>query len=172
MRTRPILAALLLFFYLFSGCEKTTPFTIDTSLITSTDLAGNLIGSSDPTDWTQDANWSETEKALFRADLVDLTGMERANIQMSPAYPNPCSSQTTLLFTTSLPTKMRIVITDDKANKLASYALQTDAGLNAYVLPFNSSIFQIGKNYRVYYAFDAPGQLMYYYGHGDISLRN
>lgn len=158
--------------YLFWGCEKTTVFTIDTSQITSTDLSGNLIGSTDPSDWAQDAAWSETEKALFRADLVDLTGMERATIQMSPAYPNPCSDQTTLLFTTSVPTKMRIVITDDKATKLASYALQTDAGLNAYVLPFTNSIFQKGKNYRVYYVFDAPGQLMYYYGHGDISLRN
>jgi hypothetical protein len=172
MRTSIVTIAILGSIYLLAGCEKTTPFTIDTSQITSTDLSGNLIGSSDPTDWTQDASWSETEKALFRADLVDLTGMERASIQMNSAYPNPSSGQTTLLFTTSVATKMRIVITDDKVNKLASYALQTDVGLNAYVLPFTSSIFQIGKNYRVYYVFDAPGQLMYYYGHGDISLRN
>ncbi len=162
----------LLVFSVAFGCEKITPFSIDTSRITATDATGALTGETDASDWTQDNSWSETEKALFRADLVDLAGMEKAAIQMQPAYPNPCSDQTTLLFTTSLPTKMRIVVTDDKANKLASYSLQTDAGLNAYIIPFSNSIYQAGKSYRVYYGFDAPGQLLYYFGHGDIRLKN
>lgn len=162
----------LILFLAITGCEKTTSFSIDTSRITATDATGAIIGETDATDWTQDNNWSETEKALFRADLIDLNGIERAEIQMKPAYPNPCSNQTTLEFTCSVVTRIRIVVTDDKANKLDSYSFQTDAGLNAYIIPFTRSVYQPGKNYRVYYAFDAPGQWMYYIGHGDISLKN
>ncbi len=59
---------------LMPGCKKATPFTIDLSNITSTDSLGNILGSPDNTDWTMDAEWSETEISFFRTDPVDLTG--------------------------------------------------------------------------------------------------
>lgn len=151
-----------------SSCDKTTPFTIDVSAITSTDALGNLIGSTDNTDWTEDLSWNETEKSLFLTDPIDMTGAEVANVSVQPVYPNPCQNQTTLQFTVSKITWIRIAIVDEKLNKLAYFSFKTDAGLNAYQIPFDPLIFKTNNNYRIYYSFDAPGNEMYYKGHGDV----
>ena len=151
-----------------SGCDKTTPFTIDVSAITSTDALGNPIGSTDNTDWTEDASWNESEKSLFLTDPIDMTDAEVASVSMQPVYPNPCQTNTSLQFTVSKITWIRIAIVDEKVNKLAYFSFKTDSGLNAYHIPFDPLIFKVNKNYRLYYSFDAPGHAMYYKGHGDV----
>lgn len=57
------------------------------------------------------------------------------------------------------------------SNKLAFYSFFTDAGLNAFHIPFNIAPFTINKNYRIYYTFSAPGNEMYFKGHGDVAIR-
>ena len=154
-----------------TSCNKTTPFTIDTSGITGVDVMGILIGPSDNTDWTEDVNWNETEESLFLTDPIDMTGAEVASVTIQPVYPNPFVSTTTLQFTVSKITWIRIAIVDEKLNKLAFYSFKTDVGLNAYIIPFDPLIFKTNKNYRLYYSFDAPGNAMYYKGHGDVAIR-
>ena len=154
-----------------SSCDKTTPFTIDVSAITSTDALGNPNGSVDNTDWTKDVNWNETEKSLFITDPIDMTDAEVATVSVQPVYPNPFQTNTTLQFTVSKITWIRIAIVDEKLNKLAFFNFKTDSGLNAYHIPFDPLIFKTNKNYRIYYSFDAPGNTMYYKGHGDVAVR-
>ena len=154
-----------------TSCNKTTPFTIDTSGITGVDVMGILIGPSDNTDWTEDVSWNETEKSLFITDPIDMTDAEVASVSIQPAYPNPCTHQTTLQFTVSKITWIKIAVVDEKLNKLAFYSFKTDVGLNAYIIPFDPLIFKTNKNYRLYYSFDAPGNSMYYKGHGDVAIR-
>lgn len=165
--------AVLFIFCLFAltRCDKTTPFTIDVSAITSTDALGNPIGTTDNTDWTEDVDWTETEKSFFMTDPVDMTGAEVATVNLQPAYPNPCQNQIALQFTVSKPTYLRIAIVDEQLKKLSFYEFLTDGGLNAYNIPFNPSVFSINKNYRIYYTFNAPGNEMYYKGHGDVAVR-
>jgi len=154
-----------------SSCDKTTPYTIDASAITSRDALGNSIGSVDNTDWTEDISWNETEKALFLTDPIDMTGAEVGNVSVEPVYPNPCISTTTLQFTVSKITWIRIAIVDEKLNKLAFFSFKTEMGLNAYHIPLDPLKFKANNNYRLYYSFDAPGNAMYYKGHGDVAIR-
>ena len=154
-----------------TGCDKTTPFTIDVSAITSRDALGNPNGSVDNSDWTEDVSWNETEKSLFITDPIDMTDAEVASVSIQPVYPNPCVSTTTLQFTVSKITWIRIAIVDENLNKLAFFSFKTDSGLNAYHIPFDPLIFKVNKNYRIYYSFDAPGNPMYYKGHGDVAVR-
>jgi len=44
-------------------------------------------------------------------------------------------------------------------------------GLNAYHIPLDPLKFKANNNYRLYYSFDAPGNAMYYKGHGDVAIR-
>ena len=161
----------IIFLLVLISCNKTTPFTIDTSGITGVDVMGIAIGPHDNTDWTEDASWNETEKSLFITDPIDMTDAEVASVTLQPAYPNPCRYQTTLQFTVSKITWIRIAVVDEKLNKLAFFSFKTDAGLNAYIIPFDPSIFKLNQNYRLYYSFDAPGNPMYYKGHGDVAIR-
>ncbi len=153
---------------ILTSCDKTTPFIIDVSVITSRDALGNPNGSVDNTDWTEDVSWNETEKSLFLTDPIDMTGAEVASVSIEPVYPNPCVSTTTLQFTVSKITWIRIAIVDEKLNKLAFFSFKTDIGLNAYHIPFDPLKFKTNNNYRIYYSFDAPGNAMYYKGHGDV----
>ncbi len=163
---------LLIFFCLVAGCDKTTPFTIDVSQITFTDSLGNSSGTADNTDWTQDAEWNETEKSFFRTDPVDLSGTEVASITLLPAYPNPTSvKQITIRFTASAITYLRLALVDRQLNKLSFYSFITVAGLNAFIIPFDETKFSANNNYRLYYSFDAPGTLMYFKGHGDVRVQ-
>ena len=71
------------------ACEKATPFTIDVSRITPTDSIGVITGTVDNSDWAFDKEWSETEKAFFRTDPVDMSSASVATISLQPAYANP-----------------------------------------------------------------------------------
>lgn len=158
--------------FLISGCKKATPFTIDVSNITSTDALGNILGNPDNTDWTMDAEWSETEISFFRTDPVDLTGTSVAAISMQPAYPNPTQTRSvTFQFTASAITYLRIALVDVQLRKQSFYSFLTVAGLNAFHIPFEEAKFPANKNYRLYYSFDAVGSTMYFKGHGDITIR-
>ncbi len=166
-----ILVLIVLCLSLMSGCSKTTPFTIDVSNITSTDAQGNIIGSPDNTDWTMDAEWSETEKSFFRTDPVDLTGTSVAAIAIQPAYPNPTQSRSvTFQFTASTITYLRIALVDVQLRKQSFYSFLTVVGLNAFQIPFEEAKLPANKNYRFYYSFDAPASPMYFRGHGDIKV--
>lgn len=158
---------------LLFSCDKITPFTIDVSVITTTDTLGNIIGPVDNTDWTQDASWSETEKSFFRADPIDMSAASVATINLQPAYPNPTTQKgITLQFTSSAVTFLRIAIVDASLNKLAYYTFLTTSGINAYFIPLNGPSFVSNKNYRIYYSFDAPPSPMYYKGHGDVTIKD
>lgn len=164
----PCLCILLL----SAACDKTTAFTIDVSNITATDSNGVITGSIDNTDWGTDPSWSETEKAFFRTDPVDISSASVATIHLQPAYPNPTNKKgVTLQFTTSTISFLRIAIVDANLKKLAYYTFLTSAGLNAYFIPLAPPAFSTNKNYRIYYSFDAPGNAMYFKGHGDVTVK-
>lgn len=141
--------------------------------ITSVDALGNPTGTADPTDWTADASWSETETAFFRTDPVDMSGCTVTSVVMQAASPNPTTArQTTLLFTTDTTTFIRIAVVDQQLNKKDFFQFKTDPGLNAFIIPFSSTRYLANNYYRVYYSFDAPGKAFYYKGHGDILLKD
>lgn len=161
------------FLLLFAACDKTTPFTIDVSNITTTDSNGVITGNIDNTDWGTDPAWSETEKAFFRTDPVDISSASVASINLQPAYANPTTKKgVTLQFTSSTVTFLRIAIVDANLNKLAYYTFLTTSGLNAYFIPLAPPAFSTNKNYRIYYSFDAPGNAMYFKGHGDVTVKD
>ena len=165
-----ILGLLLIFSSV--NCSKEKEFTIDVSRITNTDALGNSNGNTDNTDWGFDANWNETELSLFRSDPVDMSGAETATITLQPAYPNPASiNGITFQFTASKKSYLRLAVVDEKLNRLAFYSFFADAGLNAFNLTFNIPPFTVNKNYRIYYTFNAPGNEMYFKGHGDVAIR-
>jgi len=155
------------------ACEKATPFTIDVSRITPTDSIGVITGTVDNSDWAFDKEWSETEKAFFRTDPVDMSSASVATISLQPAYANPTVKKgITFQFNGSAVTFLRIAIVDANLNKLAYYTFLTTVGLNAYFIPFNAPAFSSNKNYRIYYSFDAPASSMYYKGHGDVTVKD
>ncbi len=154
-------------------CGKSTPFTVDMTGITAVDALGNPIGANDPTDWTADASWSETETAFFRTDPVDMSGCTVTSVAMRAASPNPTTArQITLLFTTDTTTFIRIAVVDQQLNKKDFFQFKTDPGLNAFIIPFSSTLYPANNYYRIYYSFDAPGKAFYYKGHGDILLKD
>ncbi len=166
------------FFYvllpLFLGsCEKLNPFTIDASAITSTDASGNVIGSTDPSDWATDAAWNATEESLFRMDPIDISYSMQATIEMKPGFANPVANRNIKFhFNSSAKTFLKIAIADVSANKKAFYALAVDSGYNVYNLNFDPSVFKNNTNYRIYYAFATPLNGFYFKGHGDIKIQD
>src|SRR3954463_15363709 len=112
-----LLCAFVLLLLLFTGCKKNGTKKIDAGNITVTDLFGQSMGATDPTDWRFDDKWSAEEQALFNfADTASMVGMKQATAARSAGYPNPASDRIAFSFSTDQPTVLKVVITDEQLN--------------------------------------------------------
>lgn len=144
--------------------------------------ATNLpTAQTDPTDWTTDATWTDTERGVFEGFPLSLTGPQLAAATWeTSAYPNPCSltggcnilvtpKRTGLPATPTDSVRVLINIVDAHYQHLYGYDLPVGQGL--YFTPtFDPAKYAADALYRVYYVVYKPGQRVYYRGHGDIKI--
>lgn len=167
-----IILRLSLFFLILNiQCKKNNDKpTIDVSQITITDALGNIL-SQDNTDWTKDNNWTTEEEALFQTPTAaQLANTQTATVSLFPAYPNPASSQQSIVIATSKTTLLQIVITDNMLSVKQRFFVNTSNTTQAISYLFDSLIFSNNTNYRLYYGFYSLSDGLFYKGHGDIKI--
>lgn len=179
------LLALLLLAGLATACHKddqgpTIDFGPNGGFTVRT--ASNLpTGQLDPTDWTSDANWNATERALFAKLNLPLTAPQMAaGTWETTVYPNPSNRDNGCTFSitpspnsTTLPTgntRMRMVI----VNANYKIELEFDHELQANGLTVMPRLDPVKYSpptlYRLYYVIYEPGKQVYYRGHGDLKF--
>lgn len=164
-----LLLSLLLIINIQCKKEKDKP-AIDVSGITITDALGNFL-SQDNTDWTKDNDWTKQEEALFQMPTAgELANTETATVSLSPAYPNPASSEQSIVITTSKVTLLQVLITDDRLAIKKRFLFNTPATTQAIAYLFDPAIFSNETNYRLYYGFYSAAGGLFYKGHGDIKI--
>jgi len=165
--------------------DKTEP-TIDFgpnngfTMRTATNLP---VAQTDPTDWTTDPTWTDTERGVFDGFPLPLTGPQlAARTWETSAYPNPCSLAagcdimvipnrygSPVAPTDSV--RVRIEIVDAHYNHLSSYDLSVGKGL-FFEPKFDPAKYAANTLYRLYYVVYKTGKQVYYRGHGDIKIES
>jgi len=160
---------LLVVFFLGMSCKKEK---IKFEGYTATDFIGNVMGTTDPTDWTFDTYlWTAKEQSLFSQPSGFLTGTSAGTITLYPAYPNPCTGNFYLPIHATTSCKVRIAVANSKL-ELEKYAVVTigPGGSTAVNFALDAS-YEHGQLYRVYYIFDAEGNIAFKKGHGDVMFK-
>src|SRR5262249_49849793 len=107
---------LALFLLPTMACKKEL---INAHRITSTDSSGNLTGDVDASDWRFDDSWNSKEQSLFNFGTnLNTTGLLQSDTNFAIAYPNPAMNAINFYFSTSQPTLVKWVITDEKLKPL------------------------------------------------------
>ena len=141
-------------------------------------------GTQDATDWTTDANWSQTEQNLFASLHLSLTGSQADSSDWRiDFFPNSCALGAEGRFRMEyernvllLPTNKRIsiAIVDAHYNLLDSFDFAINTGPYGYEMAFqprfDTTKYSPLALYRMYYVLYEAGQQVYYRGHGDIRL--
>lgn len=162
------------------GGESCRPCLDGFTAISPTDPNGLPLGPPDPTDWSWDSLWSGGERDLL--DVNGLAEMKSAEIELSPAYPNP--TRGSFILTLATPPEngleLRLALVDPDFEPLLfpsgngmpptvrlSLSLPaTHRHAISLDLP-NLEGFQPNATYRLYYTL-VQGQILLYKGHGDI----
>jgi hypothetical protein len=165
-----ILPALLLSLLTFSlacdSCDKDdTVIVLPTFTgFSLTDDNGQALSNPDSTDWRVDDSWEQVEKDLFGSPGLPLcTG----DGEVSPAFPNSCSSVLGFRFvsTTNTTGYFRVVDKDFKV-LLEANAIPFEAGAKIISLNFS----EINPDtVRLYYRI--VGNNCEYRGHGDVIVQ-
>jgi hypothetical protein len=150
------------------------------------DSRGMLTYAADPTDWTLDATWNDSETALFAKYNLSLTQPPAlANGWTIIAYPNPIpvDGRNTVLaefnqLGVTIPTgagagELRMAYTIVDAN----YTVQAEGdvsnsnkGFNV-VFQYDAAKFRANTLYRIYYVmYNDTNKTVYYKGHGDVKV--
>lgn len=155
---------------LISGfsCKKEA---IEISGYTKTDSMGNIMGSVDPTDWTHDTKWTDLEMSVFNTIGIEpLAGTTAGLISMTTAFPNPCTNYFGIGIQSSTRCVIRMGLVDEDLSTKWSHYQYIDVGVNYINIAPDPS--KIGRGlYRLYYAFEAFDQSMFYKGHGDVMFQ-
>lgn len=174
------------------ACSKNktapTPGTIDFGAnegYTGRDNRAVLTGPADPTDWTVDATWNNSEKAIFERPFGIYFSKQPASTSVwkVSAYPNPVVADGRSILsaildrpTSPIPSgpgmlRMAYAVVD------ATYAVQTTGdtgGVNANFgtdIMYDASKFRPNTLYRIYYViYDDVNNAVYLKGHGDIKV--
>jgi hypothetical protein len=167
MRTVTSIFILLLLANL--SCKKNV---VNFTGYTATDALGNPMGSVDNSDWTFDQLWkSEEVDNMERITPADLTGTSTGSITIFPAYPNPCSDQFGIALNSSTKCVIRLALCDESLRQKWVGSQVLNPGFNNIIISPDPSEMRSLTLYRLYYVFDAEGQLMFKKGHGDVYFR-
>jgi len=173
------------------GCKKDTedqesPIIHHFPGIVVINEIGQPMGTwgTDDGDWKTDGSWSEEEFTLLEFPdtisldgtyITDTTGWNTGSgIHEQPqniviVYPNPASNGQILVFRGIGLLKFKVAIVDKYFNRVFTYACK-DSDLNVHLDFSDSSKFQNGTIYRMYYSLSATDSLNFYKGHGDILI--
>jgi hypothetical protein len=137
-------------------------------------------GQTDPTDWTSDGSWNETEQQLFAGLNLSLSGPQLpAKTYDIFSYPNPSSvthgrPATSVQFRGSTPPaatiRLSIVVVDSHYQVLETNDFDASRGWAMFTYNPNNSRFTANALYRLYYVLYTPGQQVHYRGHGDLKF--
>ena len=158
--------SILLFSFLYFSCKKDI---VNFSGYTATDAVGNPMGNVDNSDWTFDVNWKKEE--IDKINLLtpaSLTGTTTGTITIFPAYPNPCVNNFGFALNTSTKCAIRLALCDESLNQKWTGTQVLNPGFNNIIIGPDPSQMSKPGLYRLYYVFDAEGQLMFKKGHGDV----
>jgi hypothetical protein len=163
-----LLAFTLFFVCLALSCKKDSDLVI--TGYTPTDNMGNPMGDPDPSDWTFDASWANSELHFFSdIESGDLAGTSPGAIVIHPAYPNPVSGNAISLSMNSDSTcKMRYAMVNKERQIISYDAVSLQQGTNDFLLSIGSGM--PAGLYRLYYVFDAEGNYGFLKGHGDVMI--
>jgi hypothetical protein len=150
-----------------TGCKKDAAcafsFFISNSY-TQTDVNGAVIGTPNPSDWTNDQKWSACENSLFDfADDYNYQGLTATTVNNVIAFPNPF--QGTFIFSSQYAgsSVVKTVLVDGNFNILSRNVVR-----DGMVMQFNPTGLSSKKHYRLYYRFYGNNQTVIYQGHGDL----
>lgn len=170
--------ALLFCLLAFASCKKkdTSP-TIDFGPgegITQRDASNRSTGATDPTDWTADDTWTETEAKLFTLSL-DLKGPSPRGVQPRVFYPNPATTKGGGAFGFyNIPsgTMWQMVFVDKNYNVVQRLEYGPFQISNAvFSIDFPADKFLPNTTYRMYYViYSANPATLHLKGHGDIKI--
>ena len=128
------------------------------------------LGTSDPTDWTLDADWNTQERNLFKDLTINLNTTASGKISYLSVYPNPISDdRAVFIFNSPMAVTCSFVVVDAKYQVVLPLQTSTTASRGQSFLLDVSGGFQQGKLYRLYYVL-RDGSTLYYKGHGDIKI--
>ena len=150
--------------------------------ISHRDASGMKNGSQDPTDWSADDYWNDSETALFPSlssgslaiDLQDSPLLSSFDHAYTYAYPNPAKQATWQLQSISggvipAPTySVQAVLVDRHYQVVTTWGPSRFSGRYAVLLDYAKLEMQAGELYRLYYVV-YDGKTFMYKGHGDIS---
>jgi len=135
-------------------------------------------------DWGTDAKWSTSEYDLLNfPDTISLTGTfikDTIGWDIGPGiheqpqnvvivFPNPAKNYPMLVYRGLGLLKFKATIVDKYYNRLFTYACKDSASIFHLDLS-DSTKFQNGTIYRIYYSLSAKDSLNFYKGHGDILI--
>jgi hypothetical protein len=147
---------------------------------------GQMLGTwgTEDGDWKADANWSTGEYELLNfPDTISLNGtfiMDTTGWNTGPGihikpenivqvYPNPGINSQVLVFRGIGLLKFKATIVDKYYNRLYTFSCKgSNAEINIDLS--DTTKFQNGTIYRLYYSLSATDSLNFYKGHGDILI--
>ena len=152
---------------LFTTCKKVKK--IDT--IVEVDQFGNIISSDYNGDWSNDSKWNKKELDLFQiGDNIDLTGTKTGDVSFYPIYPNPVIDAFTIWITVDNPVYCKIIMVDKKYQVIHQFDYQISSEISFQINTGDIPNFTSGEYYRLYYAFYANENHLFYKGHGDFLI--
>ncbi|MFK5857192.1 MAG: hypothetical protein QM503_13765 [Bacteroidota bacterium] len=166
--------------------DQTTPTFYNFSGIVVHDNVGFPMATwgIDDGDWSTDVFWSEEEFNLLDfPDTVSLdntyikdttgwntgTGIPEIPHNFVVAYPNPVNNKLIMIFRGLGLLKFKATIVDKYYNSVFTYVCK-DSSTVLQLDVSDSTIFQNGTIYRMYYSFSAKDSLNFFKGHGDILI--
>ncbi len=137
----------------------------------------------DDGDWEEDENWTEEEYALldfmdtvsisgtFLKDTSEWNGTGIGEIYRNEviAFPNPAINNLNMIARGLGLVKFKANIVDKYHNSLFTYACKDSTRIISLDVT-DSSIFEDGEIYRLYYSLSVEDNLNFYKGHGDILI--
>ncbi len=175
----------------FTGCRKHKDDTSASQTHEFKGIAvindiGQILGTwgTEDGDWGTDSIWSSGEWDLLNfPDSISMDGTyvkDTTGWNIGPGihekpynivitYPNPVNNKLTLIYRGLGLLKFKATIVDKYYNRMFTFACK-ESGANFYVDLSDSTKFQNGTIYRIYYSLSATDSLNFYKGHGDILI--
>ncbi len=155
------------------SCDEDDDGQIKFEGIVLTDAQGTPMGtygSRDLDDWGADKRLPEKVMKLLDFDPgTDLSDTDYSIVQISPAYPNPCSYATTIKIDLlgGGPTKVNLILVHEDLRVRFRHSYIGYGSEHTFDLS-NENIFPNNSIMRLYYGFSKEGDKFFYVGHGDI----
>jgi hypothetical protein len=149
-----------------------TPVTDYSSIAIINELAEFV--TTDPDDWTEDAQWCQSITLLFKTDSLNLDSTVSDSVHVWAAFPNPADWHQSFSIYTTGKSLVQFIIVDESLNIKSKYSFLTHSGDNLVqyeLLNDSTAHYESGHYYRMYYTAHAKDHLFFYKGHGDIQVQ-